>query len=69
MIVPKRSVRGRRPNVRKIVVGHSGGVTSAWAVGWALREFPREWLESEEEKCAHNCDPEEDDDVYQEPLS
>jgi len=27
---------------RRIVVGHSGGVTSAWALGWALREFPRE---------------------------
>ncbi len=28
--------------MRRIVVGHSGGVTSAWALGWALREFPRE---------------------------
>ena len=26
---------------RAIVVGHSGGVTSAWALGWALREYPR----------------------------
>lgn len=24
------------------MVGHSGGVTSAWALGWALRCFPRE---------------------------
>ena len=23
-------------------MGHSGGVTSAWALGWALREFPRD---------------------------
>lgn len=27
--------------MRRIVVGHSGGLTSAWALGWALREFPR----------------------------
>lgn len=27
--------------MRRITVGHSGGVTSAWALGWALREFPR----------------------------
>ena len=26
----------------KIVVGFSGGVTSAWCAGWALRTFPRE---------------------------
>jgi hypothetical protein len=25
----------------RIVVGHSGGVTSAWSLGWALRKFPR----------------------------
>ncbi len=25
---------------RRIIVGYSGGVTSAWAAGWALREFP-----------------------------
>jgi hypothetical protein len=28
--------------MRRIVVGHSGGVTSAWALGWALNCFPRE---------------------------
>lgn len=27
---------------RKVVVGFSGGVTSAWCAGWALRTFPRE---------------------------
>lgn len=27
---------------RRIVVGFSGGVTSAWCAGWALRSFPRE---------------------------
>jgi len=27
--------------MRRIVVGHSGGVTSAWSLGWALRTFPR----------------------------
>jgi hypothetical protein len=26
---------------RRVVVGHSGGVTSAWCLGWALREYPR----------------------------
>jgi hypothetical protein len=26
---------------RRIVVGFSGGVTSAWCAGWALRKFPR----------------------------
>lgn len=34
-------------NKRAVVVGYSGGVTSAWAAMWALREFPREevvWL-------------------------
>jgi hypothetical protein len=28
--------------MRRIVVGFSGGVTSAWCAGWALRTFPRE---------------------------
>jgi hypothetical protein len=28
--------------VRRVVVGFSGGVTSAWCAGWALRTFPRE---------------------------
>jgi hypothetical protein len=27
---------------RRIVVGFSGGVTSAWCAGWALRNFPRD---------------------------
>lgn len=27
---------------RRIVVGHSGGVTSAYSLGWALFNFPRE---------------------------
>ncbi len=26
---------------RRVVVGFSGGVTSAWCLGWALRQFPR----------------------------
>jgi hypothetical protein len=33
--------------VRRIVVGYSGGVTSAWAASWALRQFPKDevvWL-------------------------
>ena len=27
---------------RKVIVGFSGGVTSAWCAGWALRTFPRD---------------------------
>jgi len=27
---------------RRVVVGFSGGVTSAWCAGWALRTFPKE---------------------------
>lgn len=39
---------------RRIVVGFSGGVTSAWCAGWALRTFPREevillWHDTKEE--------------------
>lgn len=28
--------------MRRIVVGYSGGVTSAWCLQWALQQFPRE---------------------------
>ena len=39
---------------RRVVVGFSGGVTSAWCAGWALRTFPREevillWHDTKEE--------------------
>jgi hypothetical protein len=39
---------------RKIVVGFSGGVTSAWCAGWALRQYLREeivllWHDTKEE--------------------
>lgn len=42
------------PRPRKVVVGFSGGVTSAWCAGWALRTFPREevvllWHDTKEE--------------------
>lgn len=30
------------PKPRRVVVGFSGGVTSAWCAGWALRTFPRD---------------------------
>ena len=30
------------PPPRRVIVGFSGGVTSAWCAGWALRTFPRE---------------------------
>ena len=40
--------------MRKVVVGFSGGVTSAWCAGWALATFPREdvvllWHDTKEE--------------------
>jgi hypothetical protein len=40
--------------VRRVVVGFSGGVSSAWCAGWALRNFPREevvllWHDTKEE--------------------
>lgn len=28
--------------MRKVIVGFSGGVTSAWCAGWALRNFPKD---------------------------
>lgn len=28
--------------MRKVIVGHSGGVTSAWALDWALKAYPRD---------------------------
>jgi 3'-phosphoadenosine 5'-phosphosulfate sulfotransferase (PAPS reductase)/FAD synthetase len=39
---------------RRIVVGFSGGVTSAWCAGWALRKYPRDevvllWHDTKEE--------------------
>lgn len=39
---------------RAIIVGFSGGVTSAWCAGWALRTFPRDevillWHDTKEE--------------------
>lgn len=39
---------------RRVVVGFSGGVTSAWCAGWALRNFPRDeivllWHDTREE--------------------
>lgn len=47
------SDKERRADPR-IVVGFSGGVTSAWCAGWALQEFPREqvillWHDTKEE--------------------
>ncbi len=42
------------PMSRRVVVGFSGGVTSAWCAGWALRSFPRDevillWHDTKEE--------------------
>ena len=39
---------------QRVVVGFSGGVTSAWCAGWALRTFPRDevillWHDTKEE--------------------
>lgn len=45
--------------MRRVVVGFSGGITSAWCAGWALRNFPRE------EVVLLFCDTkEEDPDTY-----
>lgn len=40
--------------VRRVVVGFSGGVTSAWCAGWALRNYPKDevillWHDTKEE--------------------
>lgn len=42
------------PGTRRVVVGFSGGVTSAWCAGWALRNFPKDevvllWHDTKEE--------------------
>ena len=44
---------------RKVVVGFSGGVTSAWCAGWALRTFPRD-----EVVLLFHDTKEEDPDTY-----
>ena len=44
---------------RRVVVGFSGGVTSAWCAGWALRTFP-----SEEVVLLWHDTKEEDPDTY-----
>jgi hypothetical protein len=44
---------------RRIIVGFSGGVTSAWCAGWALRTFPRE-----EVVFVFHDTKEEDPDTY-----
>src|SRR4051812_36856396 len=44
---------------RRIIVGFSGGVTSAWCAGWALRNFPRE-----EVVLVFHDTKEEDPDTY-----
>lgn len=43
-----------KTQTRRVVVGFSGGVTSAWCAGWALRTYPREevvllWHDTKEE--------------------
>lgn len=45
--------------MRKIVVGFSGGVTSAWCAGWALRTFPKD-----EVILLFHDTKEEDEDTY-----
>src|SRR5689334_22145447 len=44
---------------RAIVVGFSGGVTSAWCAGWALRTYPRD-----EVILLHHDTKEEHPDTY-----
>lgn len=43
----------------KIIVGYSGGVTSAWCAGWALRNFPK----NDVTLLFHDT-KEEDEDTY-----
>lgn len=45
--------------MRRVVVGFSGGVSSAWCAGWALRSFPRD-----EVVLLFNDTKEEDPDTY-----
>lgn len=45
--------------MRRIVVGFSGGVTSAWCAGWALRNFPKD-----EVILLFHDTKEEDEDTY-----
>lgn len=47
------------PEKRRIVVGFSGGVTSAWCAGWALRTFPKR-----EVVLLFHDTQEEDEDTY-----
>jgi len=44
---------------RKIIVGFSGGVTSAWCADWALKNFPKD-----EVVLLFHDTKEEDDDTY-----
>ena len=37
--------------MRRVVVGFSGGVTSAWCAGWALRNFPRVRTPESDPEC------------------
>lgn len=45
--------------MKRVVVGFSGGVSSAWCAGWALRNFPKD----EVALLFHNTQ-EEDEDTY-----
>lgn len=46
-------------SARRIVVGFSGGVTSAWCAGWALKKYPKE-----EVVLLFHDTKEEDPDTY-----
>lgn len=45
--------------MRRVVVGFSGGVTSAWCAGWALRTYPKD-----EVVLLFHDTKEEDEDTY-----
>src|SRR5689334_18814121 len=49
----------RKRQMRRVIVGFSGGVTSAWCAGWALRTFPRD-----EVTLLFHDTREEDPDTY-----
>jgi hypothetical protein len=48
-----------KPSIRRVVVGFSGGVSSAWCGGWALRNFPKD-----EVVFLFHDTKEEDEDTY-----
>ncbi len=49
----------KKSSIRRVVVGFSGGVTSAWCAGWALKNYPKD-----EVILLFHDTKEEDEDTY-----